>query len=247
MEAREIYKVVSEITKIGIMGKKKEKQLVTQYLEGISSKALEDYQHILKDYAGKRHGIYALYKKKKLYYVGLASSLKGRLKSHLRDRHAKKWDSFSIFLTLDNSYIKELETLVLHIVSPKGNTQRGRFIKGENLNRRFKRDVLNDMKSHLDFVVGKTINKKKSKKRIKSDGPILGQYGIASIKIRGFCRGKKYCGYVLKNGEVRFQNKRYNSPSEAGRAARGTGTNGWFFWYYLRSPGDWVKIDNLRK
>lgn len=96
---------------------KKSPILVTQYLENISSIALENYLHILQRYAGKRHGIYALYKKDRLYYVGLATSLKGRLKQHLRDRHSKKWDSFSIYLTLNSAHMKELETLLLRIVS----------------------------------------------------------------------------------------------------------------------------------
>ena len=42
-------------------------------------------------------GIYALYKKDKLYYVGLTTNLFGRIKWHMKDRHAGKWDSFVIF------------------------------------------------------------------------------------------------------------------------------------------------------
>ena len=41
-------------------------------------------------------GIYALYHGSKLYYVGLTKNLFGRVRWHLRDRHARKWDSFVI-------------------------------------------------------------------------------------------------------------------------------------------------------
>lgn len=44
-------------------------------------------REIMRGYAG----IYAMYKKKELYYVGLTKNLFGRLKTHrLRDRHAGK-------------------------------------------------------------------------------------------------------------------------------------------------------------
>ena len=75
-------------------------QLVCQHLEHISRDALETYQRIIKSFVKGRHGIYALYKKDKLYYVGLASNLRNRLKHHLRDRHANRWDRFSVYLTI---------------------------------------------------------------------------------------------------------------------------------------------------
>ena len=79
-------------------------QLVSQHLENISRTALEKYQNILKEYVKGRHGVYALYSKGHLYYVGLASNLRNRLKSHLTDRHAQTWDSFSVYLTINDSH-----------------------------------------------------------------------------------------------------------------------------------------------
>ena len=40
-------------------------------------------------------GIYALYNGSKLYYVGLTKNLFGRIRWHLKDRHAKRWDNLS--------------------------------------------------------------------------------------------------------------------------------------------------------
>jgi len=56
------------------------KPLVTQHLENVSREALEKYQDIIKEYIRKRQGIYALYRRGKLYYVGLASNLASGLR-----------------------------------------------------------------------------------------------------------------------------------------------------------------------
>ena len=106
------------------MMKKPINNLVCQYLENISRKALEKYQDIIKKYVRDRHGVYALYRKNKLYYVGLASNLRSRLRHHLRDRHADAWDSFSVYLTIGGQHLHELETLLLRIIDRKGNKQR---------------------------------------------------------------------------------------------------------------------------
>ena len=76
------------------------RQLVCQQMENIPSKVLEEYQHIIKQYVRKRHGVYALYKGDKLYYVGLATNLRSRLRHHLKDRHRGLWDRFSVYLTI---------------------------------------------------------------------------------------------------------------------------------------------------
>jgi hypothetical protein len=116
-------------------------QLVCQQLENISSRVLEDYQDIIKQYIRGRNGVYALYKGEKLYYVGLATNLRGRLKQHPRDRHSELWDRFSVYLTIGDRHIKEMESLLLRITRPVGNKQIGKFVRCENLVRRFARDI----------------------------------------------------------------------------------------------------------
>ncbi len=80
-------------------------------------------------------GIYALYKKKTLYYVGLTKNLKRRIKTHLKDRHKNKWDSFVIFRIQRVEYLKDIETLLTRIVEPKGNRVKGKVPSDANLNR----------------------------------------------------------------------------------------------------------------
>ena len=64
--------------------------LVTGQLENISWQVLEQYRDVIKEMIKGKSGIYALYNRDKLYYVGLASNLMKRLNQHLKDRHGRK-------------------------------------------------------------------------------------------------------------------------------------------------------------
>jgi hypothetical protein len=97
---------------------RKPSQLVCQHLENISGDALEQYQKIVREYVARRQGVYALYHEGELYYIGLASDLSWRLKTHLSDRHAGKWDRFSVYLTIGGKHLRELETLLLRVIKP---------------------------------------------------------------------------------------------------------------------------------
>ena len=109
------------------------KSLIAGYLERISSKVFDSNHEAITKLAAKQHGVYALYKKNRLYYVGLAKDLRNRVKYHLKDKHAKKWDTFSLFLIHKAEHLKELEALLIHIAEPKGNLQRGKFAVTNNL------------------------------------------------------------------------------------------------------------------
>src|SRR5216684_1815801 len=156
----------------------KHKPLVSQYLEAISGTALDKYQRVIRAYVRQRHGVYALYRRDKLYYVGLAKNLRSRLGHHLKDKHRGKWDRFSVYLTIGDSHLKELESLVLRIVRPTGNAQVGTFTKAENLKRRLARDL----KAHHRLEVDLLLNRRRAsreadsgKKRGKRQGTSLGR------------------------------------------------------------------------
>jgi type I restriction enzyme R subunit len=78
-----------------------------------------------------------------------------------------------------------------------------------------------------------------------SDANIHAARGVA---IREFALdgGYGYADYLLY---VDGKAAGFNSPSLAGRAAIGgkRAVNGWLFWSYERAPGDWVRLDELRK
>lgn len=67
---------------------RKAQPLVLGYLERVSSELFSDFPRQLTDLVGRKHGVYALYKGDRLYYVGLGTNLRNRIKHHLRDRHA---------------------------------------------------------------------------------------------------------------------------------------------------------------
>ena len=80
---------------------------VSQHLENISRDALEKYQNIIRRYVRRRQGVYALYRRKKLYYVGLASNFRSRLARHLKDRHGDSWDRFSVYFTIGDTHLPD--------------------------------------------------------------------------------------------------------------------------------------------
>jgi len=230
---------------------KKKTALVAQHLEKISREALKRYQDVVRQYVRGRHGIYALYRKDKLYYVGLASNLRNRLRHHLIDRHGHSWDRFSIYLTIGDSHMKELESLFLRMFKPAGNKQAGKFMVSEDLRKRFTGDVREHHRKELVLLIGKKKGRGKDKSPgTISDGkqPVLAGYGNRPTLLKAMYKRKIVKAHVRQDGSIRLNGKVYLSPSLAGAAAKNRPTcNGWRFWTYERAPGDWVKLDTLRR
>jgi len=230
---------------------KRAAQLVSQHLENISSEALEKYQDIVRRYVRGRQGVYALYRRGKLYYVGLAGNLRSRLKQHLKDRHGLSWDRFSVYLTIGDRHLKELESLLLKIVKPAGNKQLGKFVKSEDLRRRFSKDIRTLHRRELNWVIGRGLTLESGRKRREfPEGrqPILAKYANRPRILQARYRGKVLRALVRRDGSIRFAGKIYRSPSLAGAAAcRRRTCNGWTFWTFERAPGDWVPLDMLRQ
>jgi hypothetical protein len=224
---------------------------VCQQLENISRDALEKYQAIIRDYVRRRQGVYALYRQGKLYYVGLASNLRGRLTSHLKDRHGDSWDRFSVYLTVSDTHLRELEALILRIVKPKGNKQMGKFPHCEDLRKKFGQAVRAHQRQELQALIGRKV-KPAAKDSVPESpderSPVLAPYAGHPYVIRARFKGKLIKARVRRDGRIRLGGNLYTSPSLAGAAACGRRTcNGWKFWEYERAPGDWVPLDELRR
>ena len=86
-------------------------RVVSAYLEDISVRAFDHHPDELNSVIGGRGGIYALYKNERLYYVGLATNLFKRIKNHRRDKHKRKWNRFSAYVTKKDHHIPEMEAL----------------------------------------------------------------------------------------------------------------------------------------
>ncbi|MBI4565182.1 MAG: DUF2924 domain-containing protein [Planctomycetes bacterium] len=221
-------------------------QLVCQHLERISGDVLELFPRIVREYARRRSGVYALYRREHLYYVGLAKDLRGRLRHHLRDRHHGRWDTFSMYLTLRNEHLKELESLILRISRPKGNRQAGKFVRSQNLNRELKRLMRQEQTEVMRRLLG--LGLRNTETHTESDSKaVLAPFVRKGFQIRWRYKGVTYKARVRRDGVIRFRGRKYNSPSTAASAITRRGMNGWSCWRYERAPGDWVPLDNLRR
>jgi hypothetical protein len=225
----------------------KQTQLVCQHLENISGDVLEDYQDIIREYVSRRQGVYALYDDDDLYYVGLASNLSSRLKAHLGDKHAGQWNRFSVYLTIGDKHLRELETLILRVVKPKpeGNSKTGKFARSEDLRARLERDIQQRDRERRDRIFGKT--DETTYEVLPGRMPPLCPYVKKVFRLRGRSRGKTLYASVRDDGTIRLGRKVYKTPSAAAVAATEYQADGWRFWKYERAPGDWVRLDELRK
>jgi GIY-YIG catalytic domain len=89
----------------------------------------EKFASFLREH--EKNGLYALYKKNgELYYVGRASDLLARLRIHRSDLHGKNWDKLAIYIIESTLTLHEVESLLIAVSKPPGNTNRGR-LKGD--------------------------------------------------------------------------------------------------------------------
>jgi Restriction Enzyme Adenine Methylase Associated/GIY-YIG catalytic domain len=234
------------------MRRRNSNALVCQYIENLSSATLEKYADIIREIVGRRHGVYALYRREKLYYVGLATNLRNRLNAHLKDRHRGLWDRFSVYLTIDDRHLRELESLAIRIAQPGGNRQRGRFARSENLTRTLHRRFLEQKRVEWLDMIGKeqelleTESTAPGSRKNSRRPAVLAEVIRKAMSLRGPYKGKVYKARVRKDGTIRCNGKVFTSPSLAAESVARRPINGWWFWQYERAPGQWLRLRELR-
>ena len=129
--------------------------LVVAYLERVSGSVFDKYSEEITQLVGNRHGIYALYRNRNLYYVGLARNLKGRVKHHLRDRHAGRWNYFSMYLVHSEHCLRDLEALAIRIAYPEGNKTRGKFGGAPDLRKSLQKNLTRRAIAEIDGIMGR--------------------------------------------------------------------------------------------
>jgi hypothetical protein len=243
-------------------------RLVAQHLEGIAGAALDEYPDVIREFIRGRNGVYALYKRDRLYYVGLARNLRSRLRGHTRDRHANKWDRFSIYLTEGDEHLKELESLVLRITEPRGNKVTGKFMASEDLRRRFRHRIKENWSRRFEEMTSWSEPERERAQRnpVRAIGPIgqkfntvLGKYlsgRFHRFHIQMSYKGELFVAHVRRNGAIffaresadwpRLRGKLHLSPSSAACAATGRPANGWWAWKFRSTSGEWVRLSELR-
>ena len=226
---------------------KKGSHLVVQHLEAVHSRLFEEHKDVLREFLKGRHGVYALYKGDRLYYVGLASSLRSRLRHHLRDRHAGRWDHFSVYVTSTDDHLRELEALALRIASPKGNKSRTKFAGSQDLKKYFRRRIAERQRRELDDLFSRYEDSVTFEG--KGRRAALASLVTGKLPIRMKYKRKTFRATVRPDGKIRFKGRKFTSPSVAAYhvSRSGHAMNGWFLWKYERSPGEWVYLDKLRR
>jgi hypothetical protein len=238
----------------------KKSPIVTGYLEKVSSSIFEKQRRAITEMTRGKQGLYALYRKDKLYYVGLASNLRGRINNHLKDHHKGCWTHFSLYIIRHEEHIKEIESLLLRISWPAGNKVKGKLRRSANMLPLLKRKVRDDMLREMIELfrddkldhhkkpdmsaagVKSWETRRKRAKRVMGDKIKGGKMVYARYK------GKEYKAWVCSNGTIKMDGKTYSSPSAAGSAVRGgKATNGWVFWRVKDASGKMVKLSTYRK
>lgn len=223
-------------------------RLVVEHLEDISRQVLETYPQVIKELIRGKPGVYALYSKGKLQYVGLASNLLLRLRQHRNDRHGRSWDRFSVFLTVHGQHSKELESLILRMVGPKGNSRGGKFIDSKNLGAIVNKRIKNADDDRRALLLGGQVARQRRRAKSKSKRGSLVLAGVIDRRtsLRATYKGYEYRASLRRDGTISFGGKLYNSPSAAARAAVKRNVSGWGFWRY-KEKGEWVRLGKIRK
>jgi len=128
-----------------------QRKLVRAYAERLPGTALEVFRKEFRGLLRGHGGIYVLYKKEVPHYVGKASNLSSRIRHHQKDRLKKKWDSFSLYVVRGDRHVKDVESLLLRIVRPKGSFVSGRFRGAKNLKKSLSRELKGYAKALADL------------------------------------------------------------------------------------------------
>lgn len=229
-------------------GRQHREGLVYGHLERVSRDLLKDHYSIVRRYIGRGSGIYALYNKERLTYVGLASALSGRIKAHLRDRHRESWDRFSIYLTVRDQHIKELESLLLRIAKPKSNVQSGRLSGSRDLKMKLQQAIRQQYQQEVAGLFAKTSRADKAMRNGNRDEKEkLLQLFPEGARVRGTNRKKLYRAVIRRDGQIRYEGALYSSLSAAAKKAVGHHINGWWFWQVERGKGNWIRLREARR
>jgi len=224
--------------------------LVREYLERVGGDVLESdhFRSIVASMIKGHAGVYALYKDERLYYVGLASNLMARVKHHLKDRHAGKWNRFSVYLTTMGDHIKPIESLLLRIINPKGNRVKGRLPGARDMKRDLNRKVSEHQADERAMLLGGAFAKNRRRKKAASGKGSVALAGSVDRRLilRADYKGERYTASLRKDGHISYQGTLYESPSAAAKAVVGRAANGWSFWHY-KSGAEWVRLGEMRR
>lgn len=226
----------------------KREALVFAHLERVSKNLLIDHPDIVRELIGRNAGVYALYRKNKLYYVGLASALRNRLTAHGKNRHGNSWDHFSVYLTIRDQHLREIEALLLRITRPPGAKQSGKLAQSRDLKRQIKRSIRSKQAKQMSslFDWGPIRDDDEIPAKVRGETELVRLLPTGAT-LRADYKGKIFKARARRDGTVRYRGKTYSSLSLAGRAVVRRAINGWWFWKIERGKGNWERLTKIRR
>ena len=220
-------------------------------LEGVPKIIFEKkYREIIKKELAKKSGVYALYNKDKLYYVGRASGLATRLDQHLKDDHSGKWTHFSVYFTKEK-YVHGLESIILSVVpKTKGNKQKSKLGEDKKLRRRIEKAMEEVDKKYREFhpirqnkKMNANLKKKSKTKTLKfNKNPSIKNPFGKNKRLEGKYKNKTYKARWLKSGLINYNGKKYNSPTGVAKKIVKRNENGLMFWRVKNNRNQWIKL-----
>lgn len=217
--------------------------LVTQSLEHISKEIFSKYSTLITKLIERSSGVYALYDENELYYVGRAIELRRRVKQHLKDRHDASWTHFSIFLIANDSHIGEIESLLVRIAKPKGNTVKPKGRDSRQMRKLLENAIKQKQKEELSelFSSRRVVKPKSNGEHLES---LKGAVDRRTPIYRTF-KGREHKAILTPTGTIILKGKKYSSPTGAAMSITKRTQNGWRFWYIRNRDREWVRLKDL--
>jgi hypothetical protein len=221
---------------------------ILEHLEQVSTKAFDVRRTELEEVLGRKPGIYALYFKSRLTYVGRAKCLYRRINQHRRDRHGGRWDRFSAYVTRRADLSHEVEAIALRIMMPSANRKGGRLRRSTNLTRELESLLEVRLREEKAELLGgrRGVHHRRRVARGRKGKAALAALVGQRRQLRGEYRGKEVRAMLLKDGTIRIGAEHFDSPSAALRHVAGRGVGAWKFWK-LRDPRrGWVSLSEFK-
>jgi hypothetical protein len=166
----------------------------------------------------------------------------------------KRWDNFSVYLTVRDQHLREIEAILLRIGKPRGNGPAGRLAQSLNLWGRVNKAVAAKHAHERRALLPKNGRLAVARKKVR---PREGAKAEASAqlsklfpngtKLRATLKGQSFKGRLRADGSVRTGGKLYKSLSASASALCGRSANGWSFWQAEQTHGVWMRLTRLRK
>ena len=227
--------------------KKRTKSLLSHRLENLSKELFKNNYEEITELIGSTPGIYALYDDNELYYVGKSADLRKRVKHHLKDRHYASWSHFSLYLVRNAEHIGEIESLLIRIADPKGNSVKPKGRSDSSMLKELMRMVKQKRDKEFNAMFNISDKSKKKKVRDSSKRTLKGLVKKNSILYKTY-KGKEYKAVLTPKGNIKIDDKQFYSPTGAAKhVVDRKSVNGWTFWYIKDSDGEWVKLRDYKE